>query len=59
MESANQLFSGVSQLFDCLGDFLEMAMTYWFVFVPMITVLASKIIGSGKSLLFYRKGRRR
>ena len=59
MESIGDLFSGVNGFINSVTSFLTGITSFWFVFVPLLLVASAKVIGAGKGLLFFRRGRRR
>lgn len=52
MENVGSLTTGVTTMFSSLSQ-------YWFVFLPLSMTLFSFIFGKMKSLLFFKKGKRR
>lgn len=52
MENVSTLTSGVTSMFTAFSQ-------YWFVFLPLSMTLFAFIFGKMKSLLFFRRGKRR
>lgn len=59
IESLTALWTAVTGMVGSVTATLTSLTALWFVFVPMVLAVGRAIIGNAKSLLFYRRGRRR
>lgn len=57
--SFGDLWNAVTGLFGNVQQALSTLTGYWFCFIPIVLLVGKRVISVGKSLLFYKSGRRR
>lgn len=53
------LWTQVTGFFGNIGEALKILTSYWFCFIPIVLLVGKRVISVGKSLLFYKTGKRR